>query len=310
MKIKKDFSFWRVLALFTILALFSQRAAYAEDEENLPLPAPAEMGDLPPPLPTPVQPPVMDAPAEDTYLPSVSESRPPEAQFQKNEAAEDNYLPPPSAEPLPAPTSAPISSFSYSDEELELKGKTGMEERPRFGIFAGGATRFYPSSLVPERSQGLDFGATIPLFEFNSSFRVNFNPSISSFSGRILYPTITDPSTGISSSYELGFKDITTRFGATAEFYLSRRFSLMAGVTRIKNHIHPDHPLKLATDLGNIELKKAEYRFGAGAQWDFYVRPHGNFGVRAYAEPDFWVVSLVLNVESAPREKITLKDFD
>jgi hypothetical protein len=58
-------------------------------------------------------------------------------------------------------------------------------------------------------------------------------------------------------------------------------------------------------DINNVGQARSFF-FGIGAQYDFYVIPHGSIGIHGEISQDFYLVTFAFSMEPRPREKLSL----
>lgn len=284
-----------------VLAAYSGREAAAEDD----LPPPAGFEEEVEPGPQMGMDDDVPAPSlgdEDLPDPSVSGPMSDEFRVNREELGDEVYLPAPvtqdtvSFDPATARVVAPTTvTTDY--------WRTSLAERPVFSLLVGGAFRNYPSILVEDRKGGVTAGVNLRLLNIAQTVFLH------AYAGAT-YFKVGDVGTG--SNYFRNVRDLTYHIGPMLEIGLGRRFSLFGTFFRRSNYLTAEPPLpgETQSDIRVLEFigEPTVYKFGLGAQWDFYVIPHGSIGVRGYVEQDFGYVALTMALEPAPAKKFSL-DF-
>lgn len=290
----------RVLVVLTVLlfGLHASRHAYAEDD----LPPPSNGGGAEVPLdPLPQD----DLTNDDTSLPppGTSDSLPDptigpqeKSENQRNISPDDDdiYLPTPAGS---SADSAPVILPYDNRVSVQNDGWDSItKNRPVFSLSVGLASRSYPTTRVPDRITGYNFGLSYRLFDLGQ--------------------TIFLHAYGDLSFYNLGdvngfpdVKDTTLHYGPMVEIGVGRRISLFGSLLRRSNSIKTgvnrsggNPPLSALAGIG----EDASWKLGIGAQYDFYVIPHGSIGIRAHVEQDIFLAVLTMAIEPKPREKLDL----
>jgi hypothetical protein len=102
-------------------------------------------------------------------------------------------------------------------------------------------------------------------------------------------------------------KDNITHFGGLLEVGVGRRFSLFGSLLRRGHTLSSDRieggQFESIDAFTNI-ISNEGWKFGVGAQYDFYVIPHGSLGIRGHVEVDMALVALTMALEPQPRKRM------
>jgi hypothetical protein len=289
-----------VFLLLALLAFPMTRVVYAADD----LPPPSGGLD---PDPAPQNPIGDEAPApslgeEDLPDPAVG-AGPEDNNFQVNRIDQEDevYLPSPMTQdtvnfnPAGAPVANPNSV--YADY-----WRNSVAARPAFAMQLGTAFRFYESPLVEDRKAGITLGANLRLINIAQTVFLHIFASATYF-------RVGDIGEGNNAFRNV--RDLTYHAGPLLEIGLGRKFSLFGSFFRRWNYLTAE-PKQVATapnaDVRNLNFigEPTNYKFGLGAQWDFYVIPHGSLGVRAHIEQNYGYVALTMAIEPAPPKRFNL----
>ena len=179
-----------------------------------------------------------------------------------------------------------------------------MNSRPAFTLDVGVASRNYPTEALPDRKQGAQAGASYRIFNLGQTVFLHG------------YASIAYIRVGDVVNFQ-NVKDITYHLGGLLEVGVGRRLSLLGGLMIRQNYLTAepydrtrdgDNRPNPMTQLGQVGEPRT-LKLGLGAQYDFYVIPHGSMGIRGYIEQDYAYVSLTLSMEPAPRKRETLSGF-
>jgi hypothetical protein len=248
------------------------------DEENLPAPSLGDE-DLPPP-------------ALETQRQSVRN------QVNPDGTDDDIFLPTPATQDNVnyAPLGSPVSNRNIIDADWRL----GMDNRPVFSLHGGVGVFNYPSEAVAENRSGATVGASIRLLNIAQTI---FLHAYGSYSWTKL---------GIVGPFS-EVKDTVQHLGGLIEIGIGRRLSLFGSLLR------RNHTLKTSEDasgqFGKIDnyanqIVNDGWKLGVGAQYDFYVIPHGSIGIRAHVEQDMGLVALTMALEPKPKKRLSLNFQD
>ncbi len=226
----------------------------------------------------------------------------------KNQAVEESTLPPEgTADEFYTPKNANGTDYTLpvaSNQGPTLMSGGNSEElfprdndftRPTFQMYLGGATKAYPTTLVPDNITGIGAGISLRVLRLGETVFLHGIAEISYFS------------LGTVGNWP-GVKDRTYHVGGLLEVALGRRVSLFGALERRWNYVTTDPHTDLPSNqrqLFNVN-EEARWHLGAGAQYDFYVIPHGSLGARLYLEQDYGMISLVMALEPKPKKKLSL----
>jgi len=295
------------LLLFILLFVGSSAVAFAADED---MPPPADTTAPTPTVPTPGVSgnPATNPLSEDESIPAPSlgdEALPEPSVDRGQESTKNQVNRPPEDEDIYLPTPnvndninyAPVGPSAPRVTSGDSDWRANSETRPIFSAYAGVGQKTYDNTLVTSNyTSGSTVAVSVRLISIAQSAFLH------------LY--------GAYSWYSLGnvgsvnnVKDETMHAGPMLEFGLGRRFSLFGSVLRRQSIVNADFgPNRNLNDIGNIG-QQANWQLGLGAQWDFYVVPHGSLGLHAHLEQDLYCLMITMAIEPAPRKKLSL-NFD
>lgn len=229
--------------------------------------------------------------------PSVDKSQE-RARNQVNKAPDDDeiFLPTPNSSDniyyAPVGATAPQVSRDMSD------WRSSDTNRPMFSLYAGLGFKTYANNYVKtDRTTGYSVGASVRMLTLS---QVLFLHAVYRF-----------------SSYDVGdvntvanVHDNTQHMGGMLELGVGRRLSLFASLLRRQTMVSSTgtamaYQIEQKADLDGIGEEPSWY-LGLGAQWDFYVIPHGSVGVHLDVEQDLYVLTLSFSMEPKPRQKLSL----
>jgi len=299
MKFQRIGKLTRIVTLSSMLCMAA--ASYAVDED---LPPPTGEPAIPSTdTPAPIEDESLPAPSlGDEALPEPSADRGQEnAKNQVNRPAEDDeiFLPTPNVNDniYQAPVGNPAPRFSSEDADWRVLTRN----RPIFSMHAGIANKSYINSEVKGRITGPSAGFSIRALSLGQTVFLHAYAGYSWFN-------VGDV---ISVS---GVKDGQLQYGGILEFGVGRRFSLYGSLLRRQSQVSTEGASATSSaernvdDLENVGDPGTFY-LGAGAQWDFYVIPHGSLGLRAHMETDLFMLTLSMAMEPQPRKRLNL-NFD
>lgn len=220
------------------------------------------------------------APVSEPYLPAQGSTPP---QYYTPQAGQLQPLPVVGAETGGVPGMVGYGTDFYRDTSWD---------RPAFQMFVGPAAKSYPTVLVPDAAPGASAGLSVRVMSLGQTVFLHALGSISWF--RV----------GPVRDWA-NVRDITYHLGGALEFALGRKFSVLGAITRRWNDIFTDNSYQDERQLANIG-EEARLKIGLGAQYDFYVIPHGSLGARLYGEKDYALLSLIMAIEPAPQKKMSL----
>lgn len=289
-----------ILTCFLALAPSATTPAYAADD--LPPPNGGDTAEPPPqaPLPEDGTPPVLGE--EDLPEPALGQETE-DSKFRVNRIDQEDevYLPAPVTQDTVSfsPAGAPVASPSSVSADYWRSSAT---ERPALSMQLGGAFRYYPTTLIEDRKAGVTVGADLRLLNVAQTVFLHV------FAGAT-YFAVGDVGQGVNTFRNI--RDLTYHIGPMIEVGLGRRFSLFGAFLRRSNYITAEP--RPADQTQNPDVRNLEnigeptvYKLGVGAQWDFYVIPHGSFGLRGYVEQNFGYLALTMAIEPAPRKRFNL----
>jgi len=213
---------------------------------------------------------------------------------QVNRTAEndDIFLPTPNVQDNVnyTPLGSPISSrTTLGDSDWRI----GMNNRPAFSLQLGGAMRNYGTDLVPGNVPGGSVAASWRVLNIAQTVFLH------------AYVSGTFFKVGDVAAYP-NVMDFTLHVGPMVEVGIGRRLSLYGSLLRRSNTVTAgDSPYKNSAMLDYVDEPSA-FQLGFGAQWDFYVVPHGSLGARVHVERDMAMFYLTMAIEPAPRKKLSL----
>ena len=295
------------MAAFSLLLLAAAPSAKAVDEDILP-PADAE---LPAPRTTvpSVKTPNDSVLNEDESIPAPSlgeESLPEPSVDRGQEKAKNQVNKPPEDDEIFLPTPnvndnvyyAPVGTPAPRVTSEDLDWRYMTTNRPLFSLYGGLGLKAYPNSLVKqERTTGYLLGASLRMFSLSQIF--------------FLHATYRFGSYKLGDVGSLaGVLDNTQQWGGMLELSLSRRISFFLNFLR-RQALVTTTATSLSQNPANTKDalligQEPSWYFGLGAQWDFYVIPHGSLGLHVEAEQDLYTVTLAMALEPAPKKKISL----
>jgi hypothetical protein len=316
-----SFKFFRFLCAASVLLTLAGSPALAADD--LPPPADGTLDELPAapdamPQPAPsaddltadTPPPSL---GEDTALPAPSGAEPESGTnvVNQTETPDNIFLPAPGGDINLAPVSnaAVTAPAVYSGNDSDWH--SSMSRRPVFSLAAGGAVRNYPTTLVEGMTTGYAAQASLRLFDLGQTVFAHAFGGISMFD-------VGDVGIGTFGPSYGGVHDTTYHLGGMIEIGLGRRISLYGSIARRWNHLTYEPATGPNADGIRAQRNPAMLEFigeapsmqlGVGAQYDFYVIPHGSIGLQGRIERDFYYVGLTMSMEPAPRKKLSL-NFD
>lgn len=208
---------------------------------------------------------------------------------------------------LPQPTNsdavyyAPLGNNpTYSRDELDINDwRLGMENRPVFSLHGGAAMFNYPNVAVQENREALTVGTSFRVFNIAQTV---FLHAYGSYSWVNVGPVGPFPRV----------KDVVLHYGGLLEIGVGRRFSIFGSLLRRSHTLSADRlegaQFESIDAYTNI-IANEGWKFGVGAQYDFYVIPHASVGVRGHVEVDMFLVALTMAIEPRPRKRLTF-NFD
>jgi len=219
-------------------------------------------------------------------------------QVNPDPESDDIFLPTPATQDNVnyAPLGSPVSSRNIGDADWRL----GMDNRPIFSLHGGVGVFNYPNEAVEENRSGATVGASIRLINIAQTIFLH------------AYGSYSWPKLGGVGPYT-DVKDTVQHLGALLEVGIGRRLSLFGSLLR------RNHTLKTSADasgqFGNIDNYASEiindgWKLGVGAQYDFYIIPHGSIGIRAHIEQDMGLVALTMALEPKPKKRLSLNFQD
>lgn len=238
----------------------------------------------------------------DESLPEPSADRGQEnARNQVNRPPEDDdiFLPTPNVNDniYYAPVGSPAPRMSAEDVDWRVI----TQNRPAFTLIGGIANKGYINNQVKGRITGPTAGASYRVISLGQTVFIHALLQFAWFSvGDVLSVA--------------NVKDEQMQYGGLFEVGIGRRLSLYASLLRRQSRVSADKvgvtdvSSQNVADLENVG-SRPEFQFGAGAQWDFYVIPHGSMGARLHIEPDLFMVTLAVSMEPQPKKKLSL-NFD
>ena len=247
-------------------------------------------------------------PSEDTSNslplpgPSLGDSAPPDNSKQVNRLDDEDHI------YLPNPTASqdyfnpPVNNADGGvamPQSYSTSGSSGSMDRPRLGISIGPALRSYATSLAPQASYG---GVAAATFRFLSLAQV------------LLFQAYFDVEYYHTSHIGnwTNVQDLNYHMGFTGELALGRKFQLYLSLLRRSNKVSADRSPGTSPDIKELAYVNEDpiMQFGAGAQYDFYIIPHGSIGLRLFVEPNIGYLALTFQMEPAPRKKFNLNYDD
>ncbi|MCO5144299.1 MAG: hypothetical protein M9962_14520 [Oligoflexia bacterium] len=293
----------RILTLLTLLLFGCGASNLAFADADFPPPDYEDGSEVPlDPLPP------ENLPNDDTSLPPPSigdsdpfpdpMSTPPERNAnQKNINPDDDdiFLPTPvdANNTYSAPVILPYDNRVYvqRDDWYSI-----TRNRPVFSLSGGVASRNYPTTAIPDRVTGYNVGVSYRFFDLGQTVFLHAYAGLSFFSlGDVNgFPDVRDTTLHYGPMLEVGIGRRLSLFGT----FLRRSNSIETGVNR--GGANP--PLSALRGIG----EEAIWKLGVGAQFDFYVIPHGSLGLRAQIEQDVYQVVLTMAIEPRPRERLDL----
>jgi hypothetical protein len=226
-------------------------------------------------------------------------------QVNKPQESDEIFLPTPAASDsaYSAPVGSP-SSRVYSDD---IDWRSAGTQRPGFSIYAGTGLKSYPTALVlADRTMGISVGASVRMLSLAQTIFIHIYAGYSWYS-------VGDVGTAPYGMSQV--KDETMHVGGLLEVGVGRRFSLFGSLLRRQARVSatstasdPVTGLQIRQDpiaLRDIG-EEGTLHLGLGAQWDFYVIPHGSIGVHGQIEQDLVMITLAVAMEPAPRKKLSL----
>lgn len=298
---KKLFSLSTTFLLCVFLAQGLNKPAFAADDD-LPVPQGLTEDEVPLAEP-PAQDPLPDLGAtENMPEPTVSGGgslpdpvgNPENNVNQVNRAAEndDIFLPTPAVQDNVnyAPLGTPVSSrTSAEDNDWRL----GMNNRPAFSLQVGGLVRNYGNDLVEGNKIGVSIGGSWRVFNIAQTVFLHAYASASLIRVGDVgpYPSV---------------QDITLHMGPMLEVGIGRRLSLYGSLLRRSNTISAGQSNFKNPDYLRYVDEPTAWQLGFGAQWDFYVVPHGSLGARVHLEKDMALFYLTMAIEPVPRKRMSL----
>lgn len=231
-------------------------------------------------------------------LPEPSADRGQEnAKNQVNRPPEDDevFLPTPAVNDNInyAPVGSPAPRISSDDSDWRVL----TANRPMFSIMLGMANKGYVNDQVEGRITGPSAGISLRVLNLGQTIFLHLQANYSWFSlGDVL---------SIS-----GVKDEQLQYGAAVEVGVGRRFSLFGTLLRRQSRVSDGkvgNTIPTGYNPGDLQFigEEPTWYAGLGAQWDFYVIPHGSLGVRANVEMDLFTINLTMAMEPRPRKKLS-----
>ena len=237
-----------------------------------------------------------------------------EAARPSEDQADQVYLPTPSSSDLPSlgPISAPTNIGGGQEFFRAYEEPRSSMERPAFALYLGPGFKSYTNDPDIGTRTGISLGLSYRVFEVAQLF------SMSAFAGATILNLgdiggqyVADPSskwTGTSHIPHVNEK--TYQVGLIGSIDLGRRFSILGGINYTTSSVsfgtqaNADDawPKEIAPNISDAPA----LQLGVGAQYDFYVIPHGSMGIRGYAQQNLFVLSLAFSMEPQPRKKINL----
>ncbi len=221
----------------------------------------------------------------------------PKNQVNRSQESDEVFLPTPNvSENLNyAPVGTPASRGS-SGNDYEWQG--GSEQRPIFSLYGGTGFKSYSNNLVLDaRTTGMMVGASLRMLSLAQTVFVH------------LYGDVGWYSVGDVGSMSQ-VRDETVHLGGLLEVGVGRRFSLLGSLLRRQARVSAGNGTTIGTPQNPSDLvgvgEEGTWHLGVGAQWDFYVIPHGSVGVHFQMEQDLFMLTLAIAMEPVPRKKMTL----
>jgi hypothetical protein len=289
----KFFRFASFLPVATLMIALAAGLASAADDD---LPEPTDGGDE-----------AVSAPAPEDALPDPSlgegvdslpqpgvdaQSENPKNVVNKPLESDDIFLPTPTAQESInyAPLGSPVSNRTVSDD-----WRVGMERRPLVSLHGGVAIYNYPSEAVEANRNGPTVGGSVRIFDIAQTIFLHAYGSV----GWVKLGGV-GPFTDV--------KDTVIHLGGLLEVGIGRRLSLFGSLLKRGHTLKsgPDASLQFGTVERYTDLINEGWKLGIGAQYDFYVIPHGSIGIRGHIEQDMGLVALTMAMEPRPRKKLSL----
>jgi hypothetical protein len=293
-----------LLGIVTLLMLFVSVAAWSADEDLPPpldgvnqeeLENPPAQEDLDDALPTPT------LGSDEENLPDSWAGPQEQDKYKVNNQAPNDQVYLPQAANQDSVYYAPLGNNpTYSRDEIDRNDwRMGMENRPMFSLHAGGAVFSYPSTAVQENREAITVGASVRVFNLAQTV---FLHAYGSYSWVGVGPVGPFPNV----------KDTVLHLGGLLEVGVGRRVSIFGSLLRRAHTLSadtiPEGQFQTIDSFTNI-ITNEGWKIGVGAQYDFYVIPHGSIGIRGHLEQDMLLIALTMALEPQPKRRMTL-NFD
>jgi len=164
---------------------------------------------------------------------------------------------------------------------------TGYEYKPGFGVYFGRGYRNYQPGVTYTASSTdpSPMNKTVAVLSWGVGAQLaNLKDTISLWGEAGMY-------SGLDKGYRLGL---------IAELALGRRLQLLGGINYMQNHTPWT---RLDPSAGQIEYTSTSP--GVGAQYDVFIGPHYSVGVRGFLEKDLFSLTLAINLEPAPPQRLS-----
>ncbi len=297
----------KFVSLVGILALLWIAAGNAQGEDELPPPEgmteevpfnppPQEEGDLPDP-----------SLGEEDALPEPQGGLAEKEQNKVNPMPleDEVFLPPPEAQDNTS-NFVPLASAPTYENSTEADWRAAMNRRPTFSLHGGAGIFNYGSNLIAPNIRGTTLGASVRLFDFAQTVFLHAYGSYSwvNLSTVAQFPNVKDKILHYGGLLEVGIGRRISLFGSL----LYRNHTLRSDTRPGMDGLEPWTLDDLQKD-SNQSFTSDGWKLGIGAQYDFYVVPHGSIGIRGHVEPDMMLVALTMALEPKPRKRLSL-NFD